>query len=130
MKYRGKIEVVADMLSVAQERAKKTHIMYRGNLSFKVLNLYLRVVIKANLMSFDEETGCYLITKKGRLFLEVFKKYKRLIGNLERQHSSVEKERALLEGMCFGTALPDKSTLAGDHDRNGSKAISVEPCDS
>jgi predicted transcriptional regulator len=125
MKYRGKLEVVADMLSVAQERAKKTHIMYRGNLSFKVLNLYLRAVTKANLINFDDATGCYLITEKGRLFLEVFKKYKRLVNGLERQHDSVEKERALLEGMCFAADWPNKNALAGDRDRSGSRAINV-----
>lgn len=127
MKYRGKIEVVADMLSVAQGRAKKTHIMYRGNLSFKVLNLYLDVLTKANLMSFDEATGCYLITEKGRLFLEVFKKYKRLVSGLERQHFSVEKERVLLEDMCFAADLHDKGHLANDRGRSEHRAISVEP---
>jgi predicted transcriptional regulator len=130
MKYRGRIEVVADMLSVAQERAKKTHIMYRGNLSFKVLNLYLGALTKANLMSFDEVTGCYLITEKGRLFLEVFRKYKRLVNSLEKRNSSVDKERALLERMCLGAEMTDKNHLAGNSGRSGDRAVSVRSHDS
>lgn len=126
MKYRRKIEVIADMLSVAQEQTKKTHIMYRGNLSFKVLNVYLSAITKANLMSFDNVTGCYLITEKGRLFLEVFKKYKRLVGRLERQYSSVKKEQTFLERMCFAANLPDKNALVGDRDGSGNKAVLFE----
>ena len=99
MKYRHKIEVVADMLLVAKERTKKTHIMYQGNLSFKVLNVYLNAIIEAKLMSFDDVTGSYLITEKGKLFLEAFKNYKRLVGRLERQSISVKKEQIVLERM-------------------------------
>jgi predicted transcriptional regulator len=114
MKYRRKIEVVADVLSAAQERTKKTHIMYRGNLSYKVLNVYLGAVTKANLVGFDEATGSYMITEKGRMFLAVFKKYKRLVSLLERRYSSVKKEQTLLEKMCFAADLPNKNALFND----------------
>jgi predicted transcriptional regulator len=39
------------MLSAAQMRTKKMHITYRVNLSFKVLNVYLNAITKANLIS-------------------------------------------------------------------------------
>jgi predicted transcriptional regulator len=122
MKYRCKIEVIADMLSAAQERTKKTHIMYRGNLSFKVLNVYLSAITKANLVSFDDATECYLITEKGKLFLDIFKNYKRLANILEKQYNSVTTKRTLLEHMCSVTDFRNKNGLTGDHDRIATRA--------
>lgn len=76
-------------------------------------------------MGFDEATGSYMITEKGRMFLEVFKKYKRLVSTLEKQYNSVTAKRTLLEYMCFDADLTDKKGLAGDRDRIVSRAVSV-----
>jgi len=105
MKYRRKVEVVADLLSAAREGAKKTHIMYGGKLSFKYLNVYLRLVTKAGLVSLDEHTGRYSITEKGKVFLTRFKKYKRRVDRLEKQHGLVKNEMTFLEKMCFSVSL-------------------------
>jgi hypothetical protein len=76
-------------------------------------------------VSFDDVTECYLITEKGKLFLEIFKKYKRLVSTLEKQCNSVTIKRTLLEHMCFDADLTDKKGLAGDRDRIVSRAVSV-----
>jgi len=105
MKYRRKVEVVADLLSAAGEGAKKTHIMYGGKLSFKYLNVYLGLATKAGLVSFDEDTSRYSITEKGKVFLARFKKYKRRVDRLEKQHGLVKNEMTFLEKMCFSVSL-------------------------
>ena len=123
MKYRNKIEVVADVLAVAREGAKKTHIMYRGNLSFKLVNAYLSVVIKAGLISFDDESGCYVATEKGKVFLDRFKKYKRLVSGLERQLGLIKNEMASLEQMCFAGNLPNSLNSNSENICDGSKVV-------
>ena len=38
---RGRLEIIADILSVAMKEAKKTEIVYRANLNFKRAGKYL-----------------------------------------------------------------------------------------
>jgi predicted transcriptional regulator len=51
--YRNRLDIIADILRVVSGNAKKTQIMYGSNLSYKVLQRYLAVVMKASLVSFD-----------------------------------------------------------------------------
>jgi predicted transcriptional regulator len=37
MNYRDKLDIIADILTVASRNAKRTQIMYQANLSYKVL---------------------------------------------------------------------------------------------
>lgn len=104
-KYRNKVEIVADILNIARDGAKKTHIIYRGNLSFKLANIYLGVVMKAGLIRFDGDNGHYVLTEKGRRFLGKFYKYSRYAKSLEKQRTLVKKERVSLEEMCFAMNL-------------------------
>lgn len=123
VKYRSKIEVVADVLSAALEGAKKTHIMYRGNLSFRLVNAYLSVATRAGLISFDDESGFYSATEKGKLFLDRFKRYKRLTRSLERQLGQVKSEIASLEQMCLAGNLPGNNDFNSENDsENNSKS--------
>lgn len=39
-KYRSRVEIVADILEVASDGALKTHIMYKCNLSYKLLEQF------------------------------------------------------------------------------------------
>lgn len=99
MKYRKKIEVIADILSVTRKGAKKTHIMYRGNLSFKLLNKYLDIVTKAGFIYFKNEDRCYLLTEKGKIFLERFKNCRTRTRDLEKHLKHMKNEITLLEQM-------------------------------
>ncbi len=123
MKYRNKIEVVADVLVAAREGAKKTHIMYRGNLSFKLVNAYLSVATKAGLISLDNASGHYMATEKGQAFLDRFKKYRRLVSSLERQLGLIKNEMASLEQMCFAGNLPNSTDLNSENTCDGSKVV-------
>jgi len=102
MKYRTKIEIIADMLEIAREGAKKTHIIYQGNLSFKLANLYLKALEKAALLAFKPENGYYILTEKGKRFVAKFREYCSLAETFEKQHTLLKNEMASLEQMCFG----------------------------
>lgn len=41
-KYRHKLEIIRDMLSVALRKTRKTKIMYQTNLSYSLMEKYLR----------------------------------------------------------------------------------------
>jgi predicted transcriptional regulator len=66
-------------LLAANGGAKKTHIMYRCNLSFKQLHAYLKFLVEIGLLkSISEKTGIdeklvlYETTKKGRMFVRTY----------------------------------------------------------
>ena len=51
---RGKIQIMGDVLALATSGIKKTHIMYRANLSYEQVHLYLGELIGKRLIG----TGC------------------------------------------------------------------------
>ena len=79
---RGQIKIVADMLEVGKEGTKKTHFMYRCNLSYKQLNKYLRMVLGANLLekvNNSDGFDVYRTTEKGYEFLRGMKHIDRML---------------------------------------------------
>lgn len=103
--YRGRLDIIADILNVASRDAKKTQIMYQANLSYKVLQRYLADVARAQLISFVDSKRCYSLTDKGREFLAVYEKYSKTNRHVERQLGDVASKRKLLEGLCPGEEL-------------------------
>ncbi|NIR87762.1 transcriptional regulator [Candidatus Bathyarchaeota archaeon] len=101
-KYRSKLHIVADMLSVVSgnDGARKTRIMYLANLSWDLLNRYLDDLMGAGLLSFDS-SGCYVLTSKGRVFLYRFSEYSKRCERVEERLNDLDKEKKDLENMCF-----------------------------
>lgn len=97
-KYRGRLQIIADMLSVVNDGAKKTRIMYQANLSYTLLSRYLTEVLDAGLVSVDSD-GQYRLTGRGQKFLDRFGEYSRRYGQLEKQLSHVNNEKTVLEDM-------------------------------
>lgn len=64
------MEVIASMLEVCLEGTKKTHIMYRANISNDPLNSYLELLIDSGML---EKNELYRTTVKGRIYLEHFR---------------------------------------------------------
>jgi len=99
-KYRNRLEIIADILSIVEDGARKTHIMYEANLSYSLLNKYLKTIVSAGLVTLDGN-GVYQITDKGRLFLEkcdeFFKDFKHLTKLQSRTESKREKIENLLD---------------------------------
>ena len=73
---RNDIEIMAEMLTLAQEEVKKTHLMYKTNISYNQLMYYIGFLVDKGLI--DEKDGgqnnIYLITEKGRVFLNDIEK--------------------------------------------------------
>src|SRR5215210_1569326 len=69
---RGKIQIMGDVLALATSGIKKTHIMYRANLSYEQVHLYLGELIGKRLITQDVSSSdgvVYRTTEKGREFL-------------------------------------------------------------
>lgn len=99
VKYRNKLHIIADILSIARKGAKKTEIMYRANLSYKLLCRYLAEVVDAGLVSFKGSAGCYRLTRKGRVFLKQFGEYSKRHKQVEEQINDVNNQRMVLKKM-------------------------------
>lgn len=100
VKYRDRLQIIADMLSIVSEGARKTRIMYQANLSYKLLCRYLSEVLDARLVTFNDE-DCYVLTAKGEEFLSRYGEYSRLCKDLEDQLGLVNGEKGVLEKMCM-----------------------------
>ena len=81
---RGKIQIMGDVLGLATSGIKKTHIMYRANLSYEQVHLYLGELIEKRLIAQDVSPDgvVYRTTTKGREFLLY---YTRLVQFLEEE---------------------------------------------
>lgn len=73
---RSKLDIYADILKVAREGAKKTHIVYKANLNFKILKEYLSFLLSKGLV--DNSDQYYYTTKQGTNFLENYQKLSRV----------------------------------------------------
>ncbi len=73
MKYRSRIDIVSDILEVANGgSATKTKIMYKAYLSFAQMKEYLTVLTENNLLNYDAYTHTFKTTEKGLRFLEAY----------------------------------------------------------
>jgi len=76
--FRSRIDIVANILREAVGGAKKTHIMYGCNLSFRQLQAYLDLLLNSGLLRIvsEEEKSNKLnlleTTIKGRAFLQAY----------------------------------------------------------
>src|ERR671919_1644439 len=89
---RGKIQIMGDVLALATSGIKKTHIMYRANLSYEQVHIYLGELIGKRLISQDVSSSdgvIYRTTEKGREFLL---HYTRLVEFLEGEKAKQESE--------------------------------------
>jgi predicted transcriptional regulator len=78
---RGKIEIMADVLSLSTTGIRKTHIMYRANLSYEQIFHYLNQLIRRELIALVVVDGAlmYRTTEKGREFLACYARITDLI---------------------------------------------------
>jgi predicted transcriptional regulator len=98
--YRNRLDIIADILQVASQSAKKTQIMYQANLSYKVLQRYLKDITTASLIDFETTEQCYVLTQKGREFLEAYKDYAKVNKSIEKRLNDVDNKKKNLEELC------------------------------
>lgn len=105
-KYRSKEDIIADILKVARENPKKTHIMYRANLSHSLLCRYLDMLIEAGLIDrrYDD---FYILTTKGSDYLKRYMEYKNLEATLKVYN---DKKIELIKMLDLGASLSARAT--------------------
>jgi len=71
---RGRLSIIADILSEATRGVSKTRIMYRASLSFVQLNKYLSFLLDVNLLEVVEnpKRRSYKTTNKGLQYLQSY----------------------------------------------------------
>lgn len=108
-KYRHRLEVIADMLSVVNgnDGAGKTKIMYLANLSWNLLTRYLADLLKTDLIRFGSSDS-YVLTAKGKLFLEKYSEYRKRHKKVEEQSKIVESEKMVLQNIFLNASKVDK----------------------
>jgi predicted transcriptional regulator len=90
---RGKIQIMGDVLALATSGIKKTHIMYRANLSYEQVHLYLGEMIGKRLISQDvspQDGVVYRITEKGREFLLYYTRLAEFLEEEQKQEPEAE----------------------------------------
>jgi predicted transcriptional regulator len=83
MIYRSKIDIIAVILKTASNDggALKAKIMYEGYLSWNQLKEYLSIVLKNDLLKYQERERTFVITGKGIRFLNIHNELNRLFTN-------------------------------------------------
>ena len=74
---RSDIDIVASILNEARKGARKTRIMYRCNLSHIQLQVYLKLLLGMELLTFNPDL--YETTAKGLEFLDAYRTLKDLM---------------------------------------------------
>ena len=84
--HRSRIDIIANILQAANEVAKKTHVMYRCNLSFRQLNAYLEFLVEMGFLEIitmktesKEDAQLFKTTQKGRDLVEAYHNLKALL---------------------------------------------------
>jgi predicted transcriptional regulator len=119
-KYRNRVEIVADILNIVENGARKTQIMYKGNLSYKLLTRYLGEVIGAGLVCAGERTGLYQLTEKGKMFLKHFENYSKSRNEAEQNLTTMKTLKTKLENMCAIKAASNVRSGSEGEERNPS----------
>ena len=63
---RSRTDIAVDILKVANNGAKKTHIIYEVNLNFNIVHKYLEMLKEKELIR--HENGLFITTDKGRVY--------------------------------------------------------------
>jgi predicted transcriptional regulator len=101
-KNRDRLCIVADILEAANSGANKTHIMFGANLSFKLLEKYVGLVVDAGFVCVKGSQ--FVLTEHGEEFLRQYKEHKEHYFGVKKMLETLDCEREKLDSMC-GTSL-------------------------
>jgi predicted transcriptional regulator len=91
-KRRDRVTIIADILEIANKGNSKTRIIYKSNLSFRLIDEYLRFMLEINLLeeSIQENKKVFKATDKGFNFLENFYDLANLLETEEDKRNSLK----------------------------------------
>lgn len=78
-KKRSGMEISVDILRVALKGAKKSHIVYKANLNFKIVNGFLDSLLNSGMLNGPHTDRNYQTTLKGINFIERFEGLKKFL---------------------------------------------------
>ena len=97
---RSNIDIIASILSEARRGSKKTGIMYRCNLSYKQLEVYLKLLLGMGFLV--ARSDLFITTAKGLKFLDAYRALKELMRvddfGVLKESEGVEKEANMGKG--------------------------------
>lgn len=97
-KNRDRLCIIGDILKCAEKAATKTRIMYSANLSYKLLEKYLTLVLRLGLV---KENGClFELTEEGKEFLINYNNLCDRYTTAKKLFDAVGYERKMLSSMC------------------------------
>ncbi|AKB21850.1 winged helix-turn-helix domain-containing protein [Methanosarcina sp. WH1] len=68
---RSRTDIAVAILKIANNRAKKTHIIYEVNLNFNIAQKYLEMLKEKELIR--NENGLFITNDKGKIFQDIAK---------------------------------------------------------
>ena len=97
-KHRSDLEIVKDILTIVFNDidVRKTHIMYRANLSYRLLEKYLERIQGLKLVDATEQ-GFFRLTEDGRSYLKECDSLIDVRNRVREQFRTVESKRTALE---------------------------------
>jgi predicted transcriptional regulator len=108
---RDATEITVDILRATLTNGCKTGILLTANLSFALMEKYLNILVKADLLYFDSKS--YKLTEKGQLFLQEYDKLKpqireaeTVLKKLELQRKDLQRQFLIKEKQEFNTTQP------------------------
>jgi len=106
-KNRHGLEIARDLLSAATDRTKKTRMMYSARLSYRIMEKYLKSLLDNGLLE-PVDGSSYLITRKGKIFLQMYADYLERCRRIGKEIREVQNDRVLLEDLCFSNEFNSK----------------------
>lgn len=78
-KKRTSLDIIYDILTLVKKKPniKKTHLMYKSNLSHKRLEEYLEKLFSTGALT--KQSGKYVITENGKKIIEEYKRMKEFV---------------------------------------------------
>ena len=98
MNYRRRFDIVADIINVAGQGARRTKIMYFANLSHLLLKRYLEDALHVGFLQATGEE--FSVTNKGEAFLERYQRFSSRYSRVEQDVEALRREAEELEKMC------------------------------
>jgi predicted transcriptional regulator len=107
-KNRDRLAIVATILQIANSGSNKTRIMFGANLSFKLLEKYLALVVDAGFVRV--EGSLFSLTEHGHDFLKRYNEYNKNFIGAHKLLEDLECEYNELDLMCNPNPSPREPT--------------------
>jgi len=79
MAKRNSLEITAEILNLCEQPQTKTRVMYRTNLSWRMLQKYLSQLQSRGLLEVHHSPTKYVTTRKGLKFVKKWRDLKELL---------------------------------------------------